>query len=91
MEWFNSQEWSSYVLTSIVMLLFALSLWSERKRARRTGVRYFTALVGLLIAALDVYILIIAPQLPLAVRVLNYLALILLVIMIVVTWPRKKT
>jgi len=89
--WFNSQEWSTYVSMSISMVILAFSLWSNRMRAMRTGVRYFVALSGLFAAAANVYILTIAPHPPLAFRVLNYLALTLLVIMVLVTWPRKKT
>ena len=73
------------------MLLFAFSLWSDRQSDMLTGVRYFTALMGLLIAALDVGYLFIAPHMPLAFRVLNYLALTLLVITDIVAWPRKHT
>jgi len=91
MELISWRQWYSHGPIIISLLCIALTLWSNRKSAPRTGTQYAIALAGLVAVAMAVAYLFAEPQIPLVFRSLSYLALALLAIMIVVTWPRKKT
>jgi hypothetical protein len=91
MQGLTTREWYFHSSPAIISLLFALVTWFGRTDLMRTRARYTYG------AAMLLYVVLMSiegftdTRIPPALRVIRFLCLALLVIAVIVTWPRKKT
>ena len=90
MEGLTAREWYFHSSPAIISLLLALTTWLGRKDFMRTRARYTYG------SAMLLYVVVMAiegftdTRIPPALRVIRFLCLALLVIAVLVTWPRKQ-